>query len=47
MSKVKVCLLNKKRGNFELQENFAGKENVIDTTKKEVEHHYEALNKAG
>ena len=47
MSKTKVCLLNKKRGNFELQENFAGKENVVDTTNSEVQHHYEALTAAG
>ena len=47
MSKTIVCLLNKKRGNFELQEKFAGKENVVDTTNSEVQHHYEALTSAG
>ena len=47
MSKTKVCLLNKKRGNFELQERFAGNENVVDTTNNEVQHHYEALTTAG
>ncbi len=47
MSKTKVCLLNKKRGNFELQEKFAGKENVVNTTNIEVQHHYEALTTAG
>ena len=47
MSKIIVCLLNKKRGNFELQEKFAGKENVVDTTNSEVQHHYEALTTAG
>ena len=38
---------NKKRGNFELQERFAGNENVVDTTNNEVQHHYEALTTAG
>lgn len=47
MSKVKVCVLNKKRGNFELQEKFAGKENVLNNTNSEVQHHYEALTAAG
>jgi len=47
MSKTTVCLLNKKRGNFELQERFAGKENVVDTTNSEVQHHFEALTTAG
>ena len=47
MSRTKVCLLNKKRGNFELQERFAGNENVVDTTNNEVQHHYEALTTAG
>ncbi len=47
MRKVRVCLLEKKRGNFKLQEKFIGKENVKDTTDIEVQHHYNALKKAG
>ncbi|TFG27128.1 MAG: ATP-grasp domain-containing protein [Promethearchaeota archaeon] len=47
MKKIKVCLLEKKRGNFVLQEKFTGKENFVDTTKKEIEHHFKALRTAG
>ena len=47
MGKIRVILLEKKRGNFVLQEKFAGKENVEDTTDIEVQHHYNALKEAG
>ena len=47
MRKIRVGLLEKKRGNFVLQEKFAGKKNVEDTTDIEVEHHYNALITAG
>ena len=47
MRKIRIGLLEKKRGNFALQEKFAGKENVKDTTDIEVQHHYNALKKAG
>ena len=50
MQKVKknrIGLLNKKRGNFKLQEKFAGKDNVVDETYKEVAHHKQALIDAG
>jgi len=47
MTKIKIGLLNKKRGNFKLQEKFAGTENVIDETYKEVAHHKQALIDAG
>ena len=36
MRKIRIGLLEKKRGNFALQEKFAGKENVKDTTDIEV-----------
>lgn len=47
MKKNRIGLLNKKRGNFKLQEKFAGTENVIDETHKEVAHHKQALIDAG
>jgi len=47
MKKTKIGLLYKKRGNFVLQEKFAGQENVIDSTREEVEHHRDALLGAG
>ena len=47
MRKIRVGLLEKKRGNFKLQEKFIGKENVNDTTDIEVQHHYDALKRAG
>lgn len=43
MSDLKIGLLNKKRGNFKLQEKFAGADNVVDETDKEVAHHRQAL----
>lgn len=45
--KIKICVLEKKRGNFSIQEKFAKNENIIDTTNQEVEHHLSALNEAG
>jgi len=45
--KIKICVLEKKRGNFSIQEKFAKSENIIDTTNQEVEHHLSALNEAG
>ncbi len=47
MSAVTVGLLNKKRGNFKLQEKFAGADEVVDETSAEVAHHEEALREAG
>lgn len=47
MQKIKIGLLAKKRGNYELQERISGKENVIDLTGDEVEHHENALLEAG
>ncbi len=43
MTKIKIGLLNKKRGNFVIQEKFLGKSNVVDETHKEVAHHKQAL----
>ncbi len=42
-----IGLLNKKRGNFELQEKFAGSSKVVDETSKEVAHHQQALIDSG
>ncbi len=47
MKKIKIGLLNKKRGNFRIQEKFVGGNNVIDETHKEVAHHRQALIDAG
>jgi D-alanine-D-alanine ligase len=47
MTKIKIGLLNKKRGNFKIQEKFAGADNVVDETYKEVAHHKQALIDAG
>ena len=47
MKKIKVGLLSKKRGNYKLQEKLSGKENVIDLTNNEVEHHKHALHETG
>lgn len=47
MTKIKIGLLNKKRGNFKLQEKFAGADKVVDETHKEVAHHKQALIEAG
>ncbi len=47
MTKIKIGLLNKKRGNFKIQEKFKGADKVIDETYKEVAHHKQALIDAG
>ena len=47
MKKIKIGLLNKKRGNFKIQEKFIGTDNVVDETHKEVIHHKQALVDAG
>jgi len=47
MKKIKIGLLNKKRGNFKIQEKFVGTDNVVDETHKEVIHHQQALVDAG
>ncbi|MCF6174534.1 MAG: hypothetical protein L3J71_02075 [Victivallaceae bacterium] len=47
MTKIKIGLLNKKRGNFKIQEKFIGADNVVDETYKEVAHHKQALIDAG
>ncbi|MFX1278155.1 MAG: ATP-grasp domain-containing protein [Promethearchaeota archaeon] len=44
---IKICLLEKKRGNFAIQEKFTKNNDIVDTTDLEVEHHYKALTKAG
>ena len=47
MSAVTIGLLNKKRGNFKIQEKFAGADGVVDETAAEVAHHEKALQGAG
>ena len=47
MARLRIGLLNKKRGNFAIQEKFAGVENVVDETNAEVAHHEQALTEAG
>ncbi len=47
MTHVRIGLLNKKRGNFKLQEKFAGASAVVDQTLDEVRHHEQALRAAG
>lgn len=47
MNTARIGLLNKKRGNFKLQEKFVGSGEVVDQTLAEVQHHEEALRKAG
>ena len=47
MSAARIGLLNKKRGNFQIQEKFAGPDRVVDETSAEVTHHEEALRDAG
>lgn len=39
--------MHKKRGNYAIQEKFAGAGKVVDTTDAEVEHHERALTEAG
>ena len=45
MKNIRIALLDKKRGNFKLQEKYGSK--VIDETNKEVRHHHDALLEAG
>ncbi|MHA1610531.1 MAG: D-alanine--D-alanine ligase family protein [Promethearchaeota archaeon] len=45
--KIKICLLEKKRGNFLIHEKFAHNQEIIDTTHQEVQHHFDALTEAG
>ena len=47
MAKLRIGLLNKKRGNFAIQEKFAGADGVVDETDTEVKHHEQALTEAG
>ena len=47
MAKLRIGLLNKKRGNFGIQAKFSGQDNVVDTTDAEVAHHEQALTEAG
>ena len=47
MTSLRIGLLNKKRGNFAIQEKFAGADGVVDETDAEVEHHERALTEAG
>jgi len=47
MSALRIGLLNKKRGNFRIQEKFAGSAAVVDETSAEIAHHEAALRDAG
>jgi D-alanine-D-alanine ligase len=47
VAKLRIGLLNKKRGNFAIQERFVGTGGVTDTTDAEVAHHERALTDAG
>jgi D-alanine-D-alanine ligase len=47
MPKLRIGLLNKKRGNFAIQAKFIGADNVVDETDAEVAHHERALTEAG
>jgi D-alanine-D-alanine ligase len=47
MAKLRIGLLNKKRGNFAIQEKFVGANNILDKTMIEVKHHEQALIEAG
>ena len=47
MAKLRIGLLNKKRGNFCIQAKFAGPDHVVDETDAEVAHHERALTEAG
>jgi D-alanine-D-alanine ligase len=47
MARLRIGLLNKKRGNFAIQERFIGADNVADQTDAETEHHGRALTEAG
>ena len=47
VAKLRIGLLNKKRGNYAIQEKLIGADNVIDETEAEVEHHEQVLTEAG
>jgi len=47
MEKLRIGLLKKKRGNFSIQEKFAGVNSVVDETDAEVKHHEQSLLEAG
>ncbi|MCE5207100.1 MAG: hypothetical protein LLG42_02195 [Chloroflexi bacterium] len=47
MEKLRIGLLEKKRGNYVIQEKVIGTGNIIDETDAEVEHHERALTEAG
>ncbi|KKM09369.1 hypothetical protein SY88_19225 [Clostridiales bacterium PH28_bin88] len=47
MKKLKIGVLSKLRGNFQLQAKYIGTENIKDETPAEVRHHQEALREAG
>ena len=47
MKKIKIGLLNKKGGNFKIQEKFVGADKVLDETQKKITHHKQALIDAG
>ncbi len=47
MAGLRIGLLQKKRGNYALQEKYAGQSGVVDNTTAEVEHHRQALTDAG
>ena len=47
MSRIRVGLLSKTRGNFALQQKFVGADQVVDTTSDEVDHHRQSLVEAG
>ena len=47
MAKLRIGLLNKKRGNFAIQAKFVGANGVVDETEAEVKHHERALTEAG
>lgn len=47
MARLRIGLLQKKRGNFAIQERFAGTASVVDETDAEVAHHEKALAEAG
>ena len=47
MTRLRIGLLHKRRGNFSLQARFVGAGHVVDATDAEVRHHEQALSEAG
>ena len=47
IAKLRIGLLNKKRGNFAIQEKLVGADNVVDETDAEVADHEQSLTDAG